>query len=92
VKIFGGLHGELVWNADGEVFAAETVAEAEDDMMLMLPTSQTVMLSQTKAEHIGDRSSLVSLGFTATSAFNLISASALFASKTRDTRTPSVLW
>jgi hypothetical protein len=37
VKIFGGLHGELVWNSDGEIVAAEAVAEAEDDMMLMLP-------------------------------------------------------
>jgi hypothetical protein len=37
VKIFGGLHGELVWNSDSEIVAAEAVAEAEDDMMLMLP-------------------------------------------------------
>jgi hypothetical protein len=37
VKIFGGLHGELVWNSDGEIVAAEAVAEVDDDMMLMLP-------------------------------------------------------
>jgi hypothetical protein len=39
VKIFGGLHGELVWNSDGEIVAAEAVAEAEDGMILMLPQS-----------------------------------------------------
>jgi hypothetical protein len=39
VKISGELHGELVWNSDGEIVVAEAVAEAEGDMMLMLPQS-----------------------------------------------------
>jgi hypothetical protein len=39
VKIFGGLHGKLVRNSDGEIVAAEVVAEAENDMMLVLPQS-----------------------------------------------------
>jgi hypothetical protein len=39
VKIFGGLHGELVWNSDGEIIAPEAVAEAKNNMMLKLPQS-----------------------------------------------------
>jgi hypothetical protein len=54
VKIFGELNGELVWNSDSEIVAAEAVAEAEDDMMLMLSLSKTMMLPQKKTKHIGD--------------------------------------